>query len=271
MASEAKTSLSSLPPVPREPARGKTIVVLPAYNASRTLEATIRDIPPGYVDEFILVDDASRDDTVRIARDLGLVVIEHPENRGYGANQKTCYTEALRRGADYVIMVHPDYQYDSRMLPHFLGTLQLGICDIVLGSRIRCRREALAGGMPPYKYLANRGLTLYENMSLGQNLGDFHSGYRAYTRRVLETIPFMNNSNGFVFDTEFLVQAVYFGFRIGDVPVPVRYMDEASSIRFWPATRYGLLTLWTVVKCWFCWLGLYRSKLFVRPEGAGRI
>ena len=252
---------------PPGPAPGKTIVVLPAYNAARTLEATIREIPEGSVDEVILVDDASQDRTAEIARDLGLVVIEHSENRGYGANQKTCYTEALRRGADQVVMVHPDYQYDSRMLPHFLGVMQLGICDVVLGSRIRCRKEALEEGMPPYKYLANRVLTLIENMALGQNLGEFHSGYRGYTRQVLETIPFMSNSDGFVFDTEFLVQSVYFGFRIGDVPVPVRYFDEASSIKFWPSCKYGSLTLWTVCKYWLRKLRLYRPTLFEpRPQ-----
>jgi len=261
--SEQTSSPDELPPAPL-PVQGKTIVVLPAYNAARTVEATIRDIPEGYVDEMILVDDCSQDDTVRIARDLGLTVIEHSENKGYGANQKTCYTEALERGADYVIMVHPDYQYDGRMLPHLLGVMQLGICDVVMGSRIRCRAEALEGGMPPYKYLANRFLTFVENVGLGQNLGDFHSGYRGYTRKVLETIPFMGNSDGFVFDTEFLVQSVYFGFRIGDVPVPVRYFDEASSIRFGPSCKYGSLTLWTVAKYWLRKLGLYRSSLFER-------
>jgi glycosyltransferase involved in cell wall biosynthesis len=260
-ASGENSSPLSLPPAPK-PVPGKTIVVLPAYNAARTVEATIRDIPAGYVDEMILVDDCSRDDTVRVARELGLTVIVHPENRDYGANQKTYYTEALKRGADYVIMVHPDYQYDGRMLPHFLGVMQLGICDVVVGSRIRCRAEALEGGMPRYKYLVNRVLTFIENVALGQNLGDFHSGYRGYTRKVLETIPFMNNSDGFVFDTEFLVQAVHFGFRIGDVPVPVRYFDEASSIRFWPSCRYGTLTLWTVCKYWLRRLGIHDSPLF---------
>ena len=263
---EQPSTEGGLDPAP-DVGKGKTIVVLPAYNAARTLEATIRDIPDGYVDEIVLVDDCSQDDTVKIARDLGLVVIEHEENRGYGANQKTCYTEALSRGADYVMMVHPDYQYDSRMLPSFLGVLQLDICDVVLGSRIRCRKEALDGGMPIHKYFANRILTLFENVGLGQNLGDFHSGYRGYTRKVLETIPFMNNSDDFVFDSQFLVQSVYFGFRIGDVPVPVRYMDEASSIKFIPAAKYGLLTIGQVLKTWLARLGIYRSKIF-RPIDA---
>ncbi len=226
----------------------KIICVLPAYNAEATLEATIADTPRGLIDEIILVDDCSRDSTVALARKLGLTVIEHDRNRGYGANQKTCYREALARGADAVIMLHPDYQYDPRLIPHFIGFLQTGVCDVVLGSRIRTRREALESGMPVYKYLANRALTIFENVALGQNLGDFHSGFRAYTSEVLRTIPWERNSDDFVFDTQFLVQAVHFGFRIGDVPVPVRYFDEASSINFLRSTKYGLQTVGTVLK-----------------------
>ena len=162
---------------------------MPAYNAASTVRRTVEDIPPGTVDQIILVDDCSRDNTVQVARDLGLTVIEHPENRGYGGNQKTCYSQALQAGADYIVMIHPDYQYDSRLIPVAVEILRLGICDVVLGSRIRTRKEALAGGMPRYKYLSNRGLTIIENIALGQNLGDFHSGFRAYRRAVLETIP----------------------------------------------------------------------------------
>lgn len=221
---------------------------MPAYNAAETLEKTYRDITRGSYDEIILVDDNSKDNTAEIATSLGINTIVHKENRGYGANQKTCYTEALKRGADIVIMIHPDYQYDSRLVPYMLGFLETDICDVILGSRIRTRKEALACGMPAYKYIFNRFLTTIENLVLGQNVSDFHTGYRAYTRTVLETIPFMKNSDGFVFDTEFLVQAVYFGFRIGSVPVPVRYFSEASSIDFSNSVVYGLKTLGALVK-----------------------
>jgi len=226
----------------------KVIIVMPAYNAAETLERTHQDIPPGSVDDIILVDDRSSDNTAALARSLGIHTIVHEENRGYGGNQKTCYTEALKRGADIVIMIHPDYQYDSRLVPYMLGFLELGICDIILGSRIRTRHETITCGMPMYKYISNRILTTMENIVLGQNVSDFHTGYRAYTRRVLETIPFMKNSDGFVFDTEFLVQAVFFGFRIGCVPVPVRYFSEASSIDFKNSVVYGLKTLGALVK-----------------------
>ena len=210
--------------------RRKVIVVMPAYNAATTLERTFLDIPPGTADQVILVDDGSQDNTVEIANRLGIRVIQHEANKGYGGNQKTCYQEALAQGADVVVMLHPDYQYDSRLIPFFLGYLDLGICDVMLGNRIRTRQEALRGGMPLYKYLSNRVLTILENMVLGQNLGDFHSGFRVYRREVLETIPFERNSNDFAFDSEFLAQAAYHGFRIGDAPVPVRYFPEASSI-----------------------------------------
>jgi glycosyltransferase involved in cell wall biosynthesis len=246
----------------------RTIVVMPAYNAEATLEATYRDIPPGCVDEVILVDDASRDNTVTLARDLGLTVIEHERNQGYGANQKTCYREALKRDADVVIMVHPDYQYDARLVPVFVEFLRLGVCDILLGSRIRTRREALAGGMPPYKYLANRVLTTIENVALGQNLGDFHTGFRSYTAAVLRTLPWERNSDDFVFDSQFLVQAVHFGFRIGDVPVPVRYFSEASSINFPRSVKYGWETLWSVCQYALQKTGLFRFGLFQAREEA---
>lgn len=239
---------------------------MPAYNAAETLERTFQDIPPGTYDEIILVDDNSKDNTVAISRALGIHTIVHTNNRGYGANQKTCYTEALKRGADIVIMIHPDYQYDSRLVPYILGFLVTDICDIILGSRIRTRKEALASGMPAYKYIFNRFLTTLENLVLGQNVSDFHTGYRAYTRSVLETIPFMKNSDGFVFDTEFLVQAVYFGFRIGSVPVPVRYFSEASSIDFSNSVVYGLKTLGALVKFINQNLGIKSYPLFQRSD-----
>lgn len=246
---------------PKRPHR--VIAVMPAYNAERTLAATLADMPPGCVDEIILVDDGSTDRTVELARQMGLTVLVHPRNRGYGGNQKTCYREALQRGADIVVMIHPDYQYDSRVIPHAVGFIEMGICDVVLGNRIRSRREALAGGMPVYKYISNRFLTSFENFTLGQNLGDFHSGFRVYRRAVLETIPFENNSDDFVFDTQFLVQAVRFGFRLGDIPLPVRYFDEASSINFRRSLKYGFSTLGVVGQYWLDRLGVRRSALFV--------
>ena len=247
----------------------KVIIVMPAYNAAETLERTYRDIPLSMVDEIILVDDASSDRTVEIAEKLGLTVIVHSHNRGYGANQKTCYDEALKRNPDVVVMIHPDYQYDSRFIPYIVGFLDKGICDVILGSRIRTRREVLECGMPKYKYISNRILTFIENIVLGQNISDFHSGYRAYTRKVLETIPYKNNSDDFVFDTEFLVQAVYFNFRIGDVPVPVRYFDEASSINFSNSTIYGMKTLYTLCKYCVQLCGVGKQTLFTphRKDG----
>jgi glycosyltransferase involved in cell wall biosynthesis len=240
----------------------KVIAVLPAYNAELTLAATLADVPVGSVDEILLVDDGSKDRTVQVAREMGLTVIQHPQNRGYGGNQKTCYRHALERGADIIVMIHPDYQYDSRVIPHAVGFIELGICDVVLGSRIRSRREALAGGMPRWKYLANRVLTACENLALGQNLGDFHSGFRVYRRAVLERIRFERNSDDFVFDTQFLVQAVHFGFRLGDIPVPVRYFHEASSINFKRSVKYGFGTLGAVGSYWLNRLRVYRSPLF---------
>jgi glycosyltransferase involved in cell wall biosynthesis len=242
--------------------KDKVIVVMPAFNAETTLQKTLVDIPEGAVDEIILVDDASSDKTVPLARDFGLTVIEHEANQGYGANQKTCYRVALERGADIVLMIHPDYQYDSRLVPVLVELLRNDHCDVLLGNRIRSRREALAGGMPVYKYLANRCLTILENLWLGQNLGEFHSGLRGYRRTVLETIPWQRNSDDFVFDSQFLVQAVHFGFRLGDIPVPVRYMKEASSIGFRRSVTYGLGTVATLLQWSLHRTGLKSSPLF---------
>jgi glycosyltransferase involved in cell wall biosynthesis len=240
----------------------KVIAVLPAYNAAQTLAGTLADFPPGCVDEILLVDDCSKDNTVQVARQMGLTVIVHEKNTGYGGNQKTCYKYCLDHGADVVVMIHPDYQYDARVIPHAVGIIELGICDVVLGNRVRSRAEALKCGMPWWKYVSNRALTAFENLFLGQNLGEFHSGFRVYRRKVLETIPFEGNSNDFVFDTQFLVQAVHFGFRLGDVPVPVRYFKEASQINFRRSTKYGLQTLKTVGQYWLNRLGIAKSKLF---------
>lgn len=264
-ASSAPDALSRFIPEPA-PQKFRTVAVMPAFNAAATLRYTVGDIPPGAVDEVILVDDCSRDDTVAVARELGLTVIVHEQNTGYGGNQKTCYRRALDSGADFVVMIHPDYQYDSRLIPVAVEILRLGICDCVLGSRIRTRTETLAGGMPIYKYISNRFLTFVENVALGQNLGDFHSGFRAYSRKVLETIPFERNSDDFVFDSQFLAQAVSFGFKLGDIPVPVRYFAEASSINFRRSLKYGFATLGVLGSFWLNRLKLYRSPLYRARE-----
>jgi len=241
---------------------------MPAYNAEATVERTVRDIPRDAVDQIILVDDFSRDNTAAVAGGLGLTVVVHEQNRGYGGNQKTCYRHALDAGADFVVMVHADYQYDSRLVGVAVEILRLDVCDVVLGSRIRTRREALRGGMPFWKYVANRILTITENVVLGQNLGDFHSGFRAYRRRVLETIPYDRNSDDFVFDSQFLAQAVHFGFRVGDIPVPVRYFAEASSISFRRSVRYGFSTLGVLARFLLHRWRLWRSPLFEAKRGA---
>jgi glycosyltransferase involved in cell wall biosynthesis len=271
--------LTDQPPVPvaadtqpeRPPlARGKVVLVMPAYNAAETLRQTWSEIPAGHVDEHILVDDASRDDTVAIARSLGIRVLEHTKNRGYGGNQKTCYREALERGADFVIMLHPDYQYDPRLVPMMLLPLQLASLDVMLGSRVRTRQECLESGMPPYKYLGNRLLTFVENICLGQNMGEFHSGFRAYRREVLESIPFERFSDDFVFDSQFLVSAIDAGFRVGEIPVPVRYMPEASSIGFQRSVRYGFGTLAAVAQYLLKRVGLPPSPIFAERGGSRR-
>ena len=242
----------------------KVIAVMPAYNAERTLEPTVREIPAGTIDEIILVDDASTDNTIQIAEKLGISVVRHPVNRGYGANQKTCYRLALERGADIVVMIHPDYQYDGRLTTYLVGFLKEGFLDVMLGSRIRTRTEALQGGMPVYKYFANRTLTIIENVLLGMNLSEWHTGFRAFTRKVLETIPWQNNSDDFVFDSQMLVQCVAFGFRVGEIPVPVRYHETSSSINFRRSLKYGIQTLATVFKFILHRLHLKHSRLFMK-------
>ncbi|MFH0782136.1 MAG: glycosyltransferase family 2 protein [Pseudomonadota bacterium] len=241
----------------------KVILVMPAYNAEKTLEMTVKDIPENIVDEIILVDDASSDRTVHIAENLGITVHSFSENKGYGANQKQCYTEAIKKYPDIIIMIHPDYQYDSRLIPHAIGFIESGICDIVIGCRIRSRAEALQSGMPRYKYIANRFLTFIENLVLGQNLGDFHSGFRAYSKEVIQTIPYLKNSDDFVFDSEFLAQAAYFDFIIGDIPIPCRYFPESSSINFPRSIKYGFQTLLVLIKYMLHKTHLCKFDLFV--------
>jgi glycosyltransferase involved in cell wall biosynthesis len=216
----------------------RVVVVMPAYNAARTLEATYRGLAMDVVDEVILVDDVSHDETVDIAERLGLKVVVHLQNRGYGGNQKTCYLEALRSGADVVVMVHPDNQYDSTLVPEMIQPILDGTADIVLGSRF-LSGTALSGGMPWWKFVSNRFLTIVENVAFGLRLSEYHTGFRAYSRRLLETLPFLLNSDDFVFDQEIMAQALCFGFRVGEVPVPTRYFPEASSVNFRRSVGYG--------------------------------
>ncbi len=223
--------------------KAKVIAVMPAYNAAKTIEKTYRDIPKGIVDKVIVVDDGSKDRTVKIAKKLGLEVVIHPQNRGYGANQKTCYTLALSQGADIVIMIHPDYQYDSSLTEELIRPISQDRFDVMLGSRIRTREEALDGKMPTYKYIGNRFLTFIENLVLGQNLSEYHTGFRAYRKEILQKVPFYKYSDDFVFDQQILFGAVAIGARIGETPVPIRYFPEASSINFGRSTIYGLSIL----------------------------
>jgi glycosyltransferase involved in cell wall biosynthesis len=246
----------------------RIVVVMPAFHAGRTLEATWRDLPRDIVDGVVVVDDASDDDTVAVARGLGLEVILHPRNMGYGANQKTCYREALARGADIVVMVHPDYQYDPRLVTAMAGMIASGVYDLVLGSRI-LGGGAVKGGMPGWRYVANRVLTLFENLLLGAKLSEYHSGFRAYRRELLEALPWPGNSDDFVFDNQLLAQAIVGGYRIGEISVPTRYFPEASSIDFPRSVRYGLGVVGTTLLAFLARAGLYRHPLFAAPPRVG--
>lgn len=227
--------------------KSKVVVVMPAYNAAKTLRLTYDAIPKETVDHVILVDDGSRDDTLKIARDLNLEVFIHARNFGYGGNQKTCYTEALKAGADIVVMLHPDYQYDPALLPTLVAPIEGGEADVVLGSRL-LQGHVVEQGMPWWKFLGNRLLTGIQNRVLEQRLAEYHTGYRAFSKRVLHSVPFLLNSDNFVFDQEMLVQAVHLGFRIKEVPVPTRYFAEASSASFSASVRYGLSILWLLCR-----------------------
>ncbi len=237
------------------------VVVLPAYQAEKTVERTFRDIPREIVDHVLIVDDASTDRTVEIARGLGIHTIVHQRNRGYGGNQKTCYTAALKAGADVVVMLHPDYQYDPRLISAMAGMIAYGVYDCVLGSRI-LGSTALRGGMPIYKYVANRILTTAQNLMIGSKLSEFHTGYRAFSREVLETLPLNANSDDFVFDNQMLTQIVAKNFQIGEVSCPTKYFAEASSISFRRSVVYGLGVLRTSVSYRLWGWGLSRSRLF---------
>jgi len=239
----------------------KVCVVLPAYNAAKTLEQTVRDIPSGFVDEILLVDDKSHDETLAVARRLSIPTIAHDKNLGYGGNQKTCYREILKRGADIIIMLHPDYQYSPRLVPAAAWMIASGEYEVVLGSRILVGGAA-KGNMPHYKYVANRFLTLLENLLLGQKLSEYHTGFRAFNRKVLETLPLGENSDDFAFDNQILAQTVFFGFRIGEISCPSSYFAEASSINFWRSMVYGLAVLKTALLYWGAKRGLWRSPLF---------
>jgi glycosyltransferase involved in cell wall biosynthesis len=242
----------------------KLVLVLPAYNAVATLARTVAEIPK-MVDEIILVDDGSTDGTAELARRLGLRTVVHERNRGYGANQKTCYVEALARGADIVVMVHPDYQYTPKLVPALAHCIASGLYDVALGSRILGGR-ALEGGMPLYKYVANRALTAIENVLVGQKLSEYHTGYRAFSRRLLETLPLDENSDDFVFDNELLVQAAYFGFEIAEVTCPTSYLPESSSIGVRRSVVYGCGVLRVACEYRLAKLGLAQPR-FLNQSG----
>jgi glycosyltransferase involved in cell wall biosynthesis len=226
----------------------KVIVVMPARQAARTLERTVSGIPRDWVDEIILVDDSSTDETVDLARKLPLRLIWHPHQVGYGGNQKTCYLDALQEGADIVVMLHPDGQYEAELIPRMIEPILEGRADLVLGSRFAEPGQALEDGMPRWKYVANRFLTTIENKTMGTDLSELHSGYRAYSKRLLMTVPFLRNSPDFVFDSELLFQAAHFGLPIAEVPAHGRYFNDASSVGFRPALVYGVKTLWTALR-----------------------
>jgi glycosyltransferase involved in cell wall biosynthesis len=226
----------------------RVAVVLPAYNAAKTLARTVAEIPREIVDDIILTDDASHDNTIDLAQELGLFWIRHDQNRGYGGNQKTCYTAAMERGADIIVMLHPDYQYTPNLLAAMVSMIAFGEYDAVLASRI-LGRGALKGGMPLYKYISNRMLTLAQNILIREKMSEYHTGYRAWSREVLERLPLLSCSDDFVFDNQMIVQASYFGFRIGEISCPTKYFEEASSINFRRSVTYGLGVLRTAIDC----------------------
>lgn len=243
----------------------KVVIVMPAYNAAKTLEKTYQDLDFDLIDEVILVDDYSRDNTPEIARQLGIITHVHEQNKGYGANQKTCYRLALERGADIVVMVHPDYQYDPRLASVLASMVASGVYDCAIASRI-IGKGALRGGMPLYKYIANRFLTLAENILLSHKMSEYHTGYRAFSREVLLALPLLENSDDFVFDNQMLAQVIYFGYRLGEISCPTKYFREASSINFRRSCRYGLGVLGVALRVFLRRRGLGRHKI-LDPDG----
>lgn len=244
----------------------KIVVVMPAYNAAKTLRRTYAEIPRDVVDDVILVDDASQDATVAIAKELGIRCVVHPANAGYGANQKTCYRAALEIGADVIVMVHPDYQYTPKLITAMAAMITSGVYHSVMGSRV-LGRGALVGGMPLYKYVANRVLTLIQNLCLPQKLTEYHTGYRAFSREALLKLPLEENSNDFVFDNEMIVQLVYFGYEIAEITCPSKYFEEASSINFWRSTRYGIGVLRATLRYLLARAGV-STHATLNPRGA---
>ncbi len=240
----------------------KVIVVMPAYNAEKTLKKTYKDIDKNLVNEIILVDDGSKDKTVEVAKKMGITTFSHYKNLGYGGNQKTCYWEALKRKPDVVVMIHPDYQYDATLIEQLINPILMGRYDYMFGSRIRTRKEALAGGMPYHKYIFNRFYTIIANLVMGVNFTEHMSGMRAYSAKTLRRIPFQRFSNDFVFDQQFTVSAVAKGLRVGEIAIPVRYYEESSSIKFFAGLRFGLGSLWCLALFIFNSLGIYKSKIF---------
>ncbi len=238
----------------------KIFVVMPAYNAVRTLRQTCAELPRDVVDEVLVVDDHSSDATVELARELHLTTFVHHQNLGYGRNQKTCYREALRRGADIVVMLHADYQYSPRLVTAIASMIAYGEYDLVLGSRI-LGVGARRGGMPLYKYVSNRFLTLFQNLAFDHKISEYHTGYRAFSSEVLNKLPWEENSDDFIFDAEVLAQAIYFGFRLGEISCPARYFPEASSLNFSRSAKYGVQVLWVSMKYWLQKKGLGRFRL----------
>jgi len=239
----------------------KICVVMPAYNAEKTLQRTYDEIPKDIVDEIILTDDASKDKTVDVAKNLGIRTFTHNKNKGYGGNQKTCYQEALNLNADIIVMLHPDYQYTPKLITPMSSMIAEGVFDAVIGSRI-LGNKAIMGGMPKYKYISNRFLTMAENVIINQKLSEYHTGFRAFSRKILETIPLMENSDDFVFDNQMLCQTLYFGFSVGEISCPASYFDDASSINFSRSVTYGIGVIKTALNYFLAKRGIGHFKIF---------